>query len=167
MLTSSEFNSNLDRFQRILETSLESPHSLRLLSCHIVEHHGQRALKFTLEWKVTLIIVISFDKFFQVPVLYFQVMELRIIDTFEQLVPVFDIKERDLIQNPQSLCLENHPFVPGTYFMVHPCESQQTVETFVNTSLTEDSDRIVNYLLSWNALYGTGVFSGLNLRYIH
>lgn len=174
MITNEQFNDNLLQFKEILESHLQSPRPLRILQSEIECHRNDKVLLLRLGYNSMILkLVFSFDKFYQVPVLNFQVFTSKLVDGFEEMGQAFDMDNLDLIDNTRQtipLSVENHLSIPGTFLFVHPCETTATVETFIRDSgvlkpTDSSSTAAIKYLVTWNAVYGTGIFSQLYLKY--
>lgn len=173
MITNDQFNDNITQFNDILETYLESPEPLALLNSEIITQKFSKLLRITTEFKgIILVMIFSFDQFFNAPVFHFQIFYKSFIDGFEHTQQLFDLDQLNLLgDQPPQLSVDNHPILPGTFYYIHPCETVPTIETFIKDSelITNQEDQsselVVKYLIIWNSVYGTGIFKDLYLKY--
>lgn len=161
LLTNDQFNQSLDDFNDILVNNLDIAHPSTILQNKVYVVNDQKLLNLILKYdKYVITFVISYDKFFQVPILHFQVQENK--GEFDELVLMYNIQDIKFLKGP-PLILDNHNLLPGTWFLIHPCETLAGVDRFLNDSGTNNTT--INYLITWNALYGLGTFNDFKLKY--
>lgn len=98
--------------------------------------------------------VITFHPFYQVPVMYFRILDL----SDNQAVPIDHIAKIFPDFSPASVTLESPEVVPGVWVCIHPCETAQQMETCSTASPQE-------YLRLWYAFYGVGAtFPSISVR---
>lgn len=167
MLSIDNFNTVIDEFCDILGTHLLSSGQLRVLYCKVCQTIDGNYIKMVIKLNYTISIIISFDKFYQVPVLYFQVYETK---DYDEMVQLTNIEDLGIVQKFTQLSIDNHPIEPGIFFLIHPCETLSTLDTFIKDTQVMDTkdtseQRYLKYLITWNTIYGTGIFSDLYLKY--
>lgn len=167
MITSEGFDHTLEDFGSILLNHILSTKDLHVLYSKVCDSVNGKYLKLVLKTQLTITIIISYDKFYQVPVLYFQVQKTSDLD---ELILLHDLDALGIVKDSTALSIDNHPVVPGTFFLIHPCETLPTVETFMSDSqIISPKDtphqQHIKYLITWNSIYGIGIFSDLYLKY--
>lgn len=168
MISNEQFIDALPQFETTIIDNLctDKHHSLQILNSTIIPILDTMYLKLTLKLDANvLVLIVSYDKFYKVPILYFQVFD---IGEFDELIQVM----KTCLVKDIPLSIDNHPLVPGTYFLCHPCETNETIQEFMKTTIEESNEGSLDekppltYLIIWNSIYGIGMFKSLYVKVI-
>lgn len=160
MFTSEDFSLLLPRFNDILTQYLYSPYKVTILSNELVIEDLILRLNVKLQsndqqWIYKFIF--AYDDGYQVPILYFQ--KFGESHGQQELVPGKQIFGELNTHLPITMDLISYDV--GPWMFIHPCEVENTLNEFINLP----TDKL-EYLVTWNAIYGIGIFKELSVRYI-
>lgn len=147
-----------------------------------------RLLRPRLPESLTFDFTISYDDFYQVPVLYFRAFEravidnknmvvqtgLRPINSIEYLISKYNLSLgfKNEMEIGAIITLDSHHLLADNcvWFYVHPCETVATMKDFstINHFKQEtETERmqVLKYLSTWFGIYGLcGIFPSISFR---
>lgn len=173
-ITNNQFNEYLDEFNQLLVNELISTNNENNLS--IVNNYIKKIDKpFNKSYlfislkinspieSIKIDFTILYDDFYTVPILYFNVYDINHQDEISlKRIEKFN-------KNQLKVSLESHPFTNNTCYCIHPCETLNGMQDFINSANileTEDSKLfVIKYLIIWFGIYGIpAIYPYINLR---
>ncbi|QBM89319.1 Autophagocytosis associated protein, active-site domain [Metschnikowia aff. pulcherrima] len=148
-MNDASFNESFEQFAEILFADLHAKQPMNITNAYVKQYYGSKYLYIHLIFETglgardsenkeqTIEMVISYDRFYQVPVLHF-----RVDDKVDYA--------------SQYTAIDIHPILQAPYVVVHACETENMMSP---TNLHG-----VEYLKLWFALQMTMVFPQIELR---
>ena len=148
-MNDASFNESIEQFSEVLFADLHAKQPMNITNAYVKQYYGSKylyihlsfengsAAKHSEEEGQNIEMVISYDRFYQVPVLHFRV-------------------DDKVDYGSQYTAIDIHPILQTPYVVVHACETDNMMSP---TNLHG-----VEYLKLWFALQMTMVFPHIELR---